>query len=230
MANLLEKLRKENNARDKLLTKQNNLIMTDMVVYLRSSDLCDYDIEVIRRELFGMIYEAQVRKEPASHVIGDDYKGFCTELMKSGRQKDFYEKFLEWAYIGVVGIGTLFVIELIFSGFVLEPFVHGNISMPVSYGFLISTCLIIVGALVVYWFFTKYSFELSRKGLSVYKVCFFAGFTFFFAGTLIIKRLLGDKNLFEINVLIPASIFAAAYLLVKVLTNRNANHIAETHS
>jgi len=228
MANLLEKLRKENNESDKLLTKENNLIMTDMVVYLRNSNLCDYDIEVIRRELFGMIYEAQLKNEPAGQVIGDDYKGFCEELMRNGRQKDFYEKFLEWAYIGVVGIETLFLIELISSGFVLELF-HGNISMPISFGFLISTCLIIAGALLVYWFLTKYSFELSRKGFTSYKVYFIAGFTFFFAGTLMIKFLLGDKNLFEINVFIPIMVLAASYLIVKVLGNRNANHIAETH-
>jgi len=228
MANLLEKLRKENNENDKLLTKENSLIMMDMVVYLRHSNLCDYDIEVIRRELFGMIYEAQLKNEPASQVIGDDYKGFCEELMRNGRQKDFYEKLLEWVYIGVVGIETLFLIELIFSGFVLELF-HGNISMPISFGFLISTCLIIAGALLVYWFFTKYSFELSKKGLSPYKVYFIAGFAFFFAGTILINVLLGDTNLFEINVFIPITVLAAAYLLVKVLGNRNANHIAETH-
>ncbi|MEL7657597.1 MAG: hypothetical protein AAGU75_17015, partial [Bacillota bacterium] len=74
MANLLENLRKENNGNDKLLSKENTLIMTDMVVYIRSSDLSDYDIEVIRRELFGMIYEAQLRNESAGQVIGDDYK------------------------------------------------------------------------------------------------------------------------------------------------------------
>lgn len=211
MANLLEKLRKDNNERDKLLTKENGLIMTDMVVYIRSSDLCDYDIEVIRRELFGMIYEAQLRNEAANQVIGDDYKVFCEELMMNGRQKDFYEKFLEWVYIGVVGMGTLFVIEIIFTGFILEPFVHGKISMPISYGFLISTCLIIAGALGIYWFFTKYSFEMSRKGLSFYKVYFIAGFTFYFAGTILIKHLLGDKNLFEINIFIPIAIFVTSY-------------------
>ena len=90
--------------------------MTDMIVYLRHSNLCDYDIEVIRRDLYGMIYEAQLKNEPAQHVIGDDYKGFCQELIMSGRQKDIYEKFLEWAHIGIVGIGTLFgILRALFS-------------------------------------------------------------------------------------------------------------------
>ena len=229
MTNLLDMLRKENNQRDKMLSEANNLIMTDMVVYLRSSDLCDYDIEVIRRELFGMIYEAQLRNESADLVIGKDFKSFCEELMKNGRQKSSYEKFLEWAYIGIVGIGVLLAIEIVFSGFFLEPFLHGNVSMPITTGFLLSTGLTLAGAVVVYWFFTKNSFELSRPGMTIYKVCFFTGFTFFFAGTVLIKVLMDDMNVFKINVFIPILFVTAAYLLIKILGDKNANHIAETH-
>jgi DNA-binding ferritin-like protein (Dps family) len=229
MANMLEKLRKENNKRDKLLTKENSRIMTDMVVYLRCSNLCDYDIEVIRRELFGMIYEAQLRNEPADQVIGDDPKGFCEELMKSGRQKDFYEKFLEWAYIVITGIGILFLIEIFLSSFFLKSFLHGNFNMPVSAGFLVSTVLIISGAVVIYWFMTKHSFELPGKGLNQYKILFIAGFMFYFTGAFIIKALMNDISLLRINVLIGIAGFAAAYLLVKVLGDRNANLIAATH-
>ena len=229
MANLVEKLRKENNKSDKLLSKENALIMTNMIVYLRSSDLSDYDIEVIRRELFGMIYEAQLRNESASQVIGDDYKSFCEELMKNGRQKGSYEKFLEWSYIGVVGIGVLFAIEFVYSGFIFEPFGHGNFNMPISSGFLISICMIMVGALGVYWFFTKYSFELSEKGITKNKVLYVIGFTLFFAGTLLIKFFFGNNNLFKINVLIPLGFFSIAYLAVRLLGDSNANRIAKTH-
>jgi DNA-binding ferritin-like protein (Dps family) len=226
---MLEKLRKENNASDKMLTKENGLIMMDMVVYLRSSDLCDYDIEVIRRELFAMIYEAQLRNEPADRVIGDDYKGFCEELMKNGRQKDFYEKFLEWAYIVITGVGTLFLIEVVFSGFILESFLHGNFSIPISAGFLVSTVLIILGAIVIYWFITKHSFELPGKGLNKYRILFLIGFVIYFTGAFMLKVLMDDISLLHINVLIGIACFAAAYLLVKVLGDWNSNQIAATH-
>lgn len=229
MANMLEKLRKENNKRDKLLTKVNSRIMMDMVVYLRCSNLCDYDIEVIRRELFGMIYEAQLRNEPADRVLGDDYKGFCEELMKSGRQKDFYEKFLEWAYILITGVGTLFLIEIVFSGFFLKSFVHGDFSMPVSAGFLVSTVLIILGAIVIYWFITKHSFELPGEGLNKYKMLFIGGFVIYFTGAIMLKVLMNDISLLHINVLISIAVYASAYLLVKVLGDRNSNLIAATH-
>jgi DNA-binding ferritin-like protein (Dps family) len=228
MANAVEKLRKENNERDKQLTTENGLLMIDMVVYLRCSNLCDYDIEMIRRELFGMIYEAQLRNEPARQVIGDSYKSFCDEITANGRQKDFYEKFLEWAYIIITGTGTLFLIEIVFSGFFLE-LIHGDFSMAVSVGFVISTVLIIAGAVVIYWYIKKHSFELPGSGFNKYKMLFLGGFVIYFTGAIMLKVLMNDNNLFHINVLIGIAGFAAAYLLVKVLGDRNANLIAETH-
>ncbi|MDD2189768.1 MAG: hypothetical protein PHV71_06085 [Eubacteriales bacterium] len=226
MSNLLKKLRKENNENDKLLSKENDQLMTNMVVYLRHSNLCDYDIEVIRRELFGMVYEAQLRGESSDMVIGENYKGFCEELMNSGRQKSFYEKFLQVAYIIIVGTGALFAIELIFSGFLLELFVHGNIYMSISIGLLVSTALMIAGSLAVYWFITKYAFELSGKGLTRYELFFIIGFAIYFTGLIIIKFFLDDIRLFEINVFIPLIIFASSYLLVKMLGERITDRIA----
>lgn len=228
MTNAIEKLRKENNERDKQLTRENGLLMTDMVVYLRCSNLCDYDIEMIRRDLFGMIFEAQLKNESARQVIGESYKSFCDEIMENGRQKDFYEKLLEWAYIIVTGAGTLFLIEIAFSGFFRE-LIHGNFIMPVSVGFLISTALIIAGAMVVYWYITKHSFELPGVGLNKYKMLFLGGFVLYFTGAILLKVLLDDISLFRINALIGIASFGAAYLLVKVLGDRNANFIAQTH-
>lgn len=228
MTNAVEKLRKENNERDKQLTKENGLLMTDMVVYLRCSNLCDYDIELIRRDLFGMIYEAQLRNEPVRQVIGEDYKSFCDEIMASGRQKDFLEKFLEWAYIIIVGAGTLFLIEIIFSGFFLE-LLHGNFSMQVSAGFALSTVLIIAGAVVVYAYITKHSFELPGRGMNKYKAFFIGGFVIYFTGAILLKVLMDKNNLFQMNVIIGLAGFAVAYLLVKLLGNWYSNLIAETH-
>ena len=229
MTNAVEKLRRENNERDKQLTKENGLLMTDMVVYLRCSDLCDYDIEMIRRDLFGMIYEAQLRNEPARQVFGSSYKSFCDEIMANGRQKDFYEKFLEWAYIIIVGTGTLFLIEIVLSGFFIKSFLHGEFSMPVSAGFAVSTVLIILGSVVIYWYFTKYSFELPGLGWNRYKVFFIAGFMIYFTAAILLKVFMNDISLFHINSLVGIAVFAAAYLLVKVLGDRNANLIAQTH-
>lgn len=229
MANMVERLRKENNERDQQLSEENNLIMTNMVVYLRSSDLCDYDIEVIRRELFGMIYEAQLREESARQIIGDNYKEFCEELMKSGRQKSLYEKFLEWAYVGTVGLGSLLFIEVVFTGFLFQSILHGNFNMDFSAGFIISTLMVVAEAEAFYWFFTKYTFELSVSGLSKYKILFIAGFALYFAATVLIKLKLDDSSLFQMNVLIPTVILASLYGLIKILGDRYTDRLVKTH-
>jgi DNA-binding ferritin-like protein (Dps family) len=229
MANMVEKLRKENNESDKQLLKENSLIMTDMVVYLRSSNLRDYDIEVIRRELFGMIYEAQLREESARQVIGNNYKEFCEELMKSGRQKGLYEKFLEWAYVGTVGFGSLLLIEVLFTGFLFQSILHGKLIMDFSAGFIISTLMIVAEAEAFYWFFTKYTFELSVFGLTKYKIIFIAGFALYFGATVLIKLKLDDSSLFQMNILIPAVIIASLYGLIKILGDRYADQTVKTH-
>ena len=229
MSNSLEKLRKENNSNDKLLTKENDRIMTDMVVYLRSSKLCDYDIEIIRRELFGMIYEAQIRLEPISQVIGTDYKEFCNQLMENGRQKSTYERILEWAYIGVVGAGVLFLIEVFFTGYIFDLMKNRQWNMPITTGFVLSAFVILGAALAVYWFFTKYSFELSGTGSFRYQMGFIVGFTALFVGIGMIKYLLGDQDLFRVNVAFPIILLGASYLLVKILGDKYADQMSETH-
>lgn len=229
MGNLLDILRKENNIKEKQLSKENNLLMTDMILYLKSSDLCEYDIEVIRRELFGMVYEAQLRGDHMSQVIGDDYKEFCEALMDNGRQKTVYEKFLEGAYIAVVGGGMLFLMEVLFSGAFLHPFRSGIFTMDITLGFLTSTAIILVAALAIYWLFTKHAFELSGEGALKYKMIFIAGFTVFFSGSILIKMFLGKQILFQLNFLYPATFLVLAYLTIKILGDRNADRLARTH-
>lgn len=223
MANRLKMLRKENNEKDKLLSRENSRLMTDMVVYLRSSSLCDYDIEVIRRELFGMIYEAQLRGETADQAIGSDYKGFCDELMESGRQKSFYEKVLELAYVLVAGLGILFVIETVFSGVLYKAFLRGDFTITLTLGFVVSAVLMIFGALAVYGYITRYSFKLPGKGLSRYRMFFLIGFVLYFSGTLGVRMLMDDIRLFQVNVFIPFAVFAAAYLIIKGLGDKTSS-------
>ena len=51
-------LLKQNNQREKELTKENNQVLTDMVVYLRESDLSDYNQELVRADLIEMVLDA----------------------------------------------------------------------------------------------------------------------------------------------------------------------------
>lgn len=229
MANQLEKLRKENNLLDKQLSKENNSIMTDMVCYLRSSDLCEYDIEIIRKELTGMALEAQLRSEKFSDVVGDDYKALCDELMKNGRQKTLYEKALEILYVLVFGAGTLFLVEILFSSTIINIVKFGQFAMPITSGFLVTTFITVVIAFSVYNYFTKNSFELSNHNRKT-QIIFIIGFTAVWTAVLLIRVFMGNTVLWSVNCLYPTAFLAIAFVLIKTLGDQHANNLFKVFS
>ncbi|SHI21410.1 hypothetical protein [Desulfosporosinus lacus] len=228
MANQLEKLRKENNVLDKQLSKENNTIIMDMVCYLRSSDLCEYDIENIRKELTGMALEAQLRNENFNDVAGDDYKALCDELMKNGRQKTLYEKALEILYVLVYGIGTLYLAEILFSSTIINIFKFGQFAMPITSGFLVSTFFAVVIAFSVYNYFTKNSFELSNHNRKT-QIIFIIGFTAVWTVVLLFRVFMGKTVLWSINFLYPTVFLAIAFVLIKRLEDQHVNNIFKTY-
>lgn len=229
MANQLEKLRKENNRQDKQLSKENNTIMTDMVCYLRSSDLCDYDIEIIRKELTGMALEAQLRNEKFNMVVGDDYKAFCDELMKNGRQKTLYEKALEIFYVLVFGLGIMYLVEVLFSQTIINIFKFGQFAMAITSGFLVSSFLAVVTAFGLYHYFTKNSFELTNLNRKN-QIIFIIGFTAVWTALVLIKVFMGKTVLWSVNCLYPAMFLAVAFGLIKTLGNLHVNNLFNTNN
>ncbi|TQI67320.1 hypothetical protein [Clostridium sp. KNHs216] len=225
-----KELRKENNKKDKLLTKENNRLLTDMIVYLHSGNLCEYDIEIIRKELLGMALETQIRNDDFRNVVGENYKTFCDELMKNGRRKTKYERALEWLSAGSFAIGVLFLFEYL-SDEILAGVKLGwnalSLNMPVSWGFTLSTLCCIPAAFLIYHFFSVNSFDID---LLKYKIMFglLVGFS---AAAIFAVRFFMDKMILcTVNVIYPAMLIAALYVLVKILETRHANYLAQTHN
>lgn len=220
--NLLKKLRKENNMQDKLLSKESNAIITDMVCYLRSSDLCGYDIEVIRKELTGMALETQLRNEKFNDIIAEDYKALCDELMKNGSKKTRYEKVLEIVYILVYGIFVLYLAEIVFSSTIINIFKSGQFSMQITLGFVISTLIAVGMGFGVYYFITKNSFELSKKKRKT-QVLFIIGFSAVWTTAVLSRLFMGKIFLLTINCLYPIVLLGLASLIIKFLNDKYAN-------
>lgn len=228
MSNALSKLRKENNKVDKELRDYDNVVLTDIIVYLHSSSLHEYDIEVMRKELIGMALEAQIRGEKLSDIIGEDYKSFCDELMKSGSTRTRYDMILESMYIIISGIIILFVIELIFSPSIIKMVTKGNFDMPISLGFLVSTAAIVGGAYGILWYITKNSFELTGKTSLKLKVSFVIVYAAIFAAVVFCKVKLNNNVIFTVNGLYTLSFLIVGFLVVNILTNKSINNYAKS--
>lgn len=220
--NKLKELRKENNAQDKRLSKENDAIITDMICYLRASDLCEYDIEVIRKELTGMALEAQLRNEEFNDVIGGDHKAFCNELMKNGSKKSLYANVLETAYILVHGILALYLFEIIISTTIINIVKFGQFSMQITSGFVISTSLAVGIGFAVFYYITKNSFELSNKNRKI-RVLFVIVFSAVWTIAVLLRLFMGETVLLTINCLYPIVFLALAYLIIKFLNDKYEN-------
>lgn len=230
MANALKNLQKENNRLEKQLTTDNDLILTDIVVYLRSSNLKDYDIEVIRKELIGMALESQLRGSSLKDTVGEDYKEFCDELIKNGREKTVYEKSLDYLTIFSAGVGFLYLLEVVFTSTIANIFTKADFTMPITLGFLISTAFNVIFALAIYWYISNKSFELSGKNRRKYQVVFILVFTVIFSSGVLFKIFFKDVVLFSINSLYPFLFFIIALVINKILTDRNIDSIAKTET
>ena len=92
------KLLRENNKSEKGLPKDASEILTDIVVYLRSSNLSMYNQELIRRDITQMLIEGDERGEFAKDVIGEDYEVFCDMLIAALPEPTAKEKRLAVIY------------------------------------------------------------------------------------------------------------------------------------
>lgn len=224
MTNTLVVIRKENNKQDKLVSKENTSILTDIVLYLRSSNLSDYSVEAIRKELRGMALESELRNEKFSDVVGVDYKDFCDELIKNGTQKTRYEKILENFQIFFWGVGFLVFVEIFFTSTITNIVTKGNFIMPIKLGFVISTACAIIFAYAFVRSITKNSFELSSKNHPIYKMAFIITFALLWALVLFLTIIFNKITLFSVNCLFPLIFFSIGIIVIKLLQTNNINN------
>jgi len=70
MNKLAKELLKKNNNREKAIFDENKEIYTNMIVYLRGSDLSEYNQEVVRGDIIELIIDGQQRGDNIKKVHG----------------------------------------------------------------------------------------------------------------------------------------------------------------
>lgn len=90
--NRVKELIKKNNEREKVMLNENVQIYTNMIVYLRGSELSDYNQEVVREDIIALILEGQDRGDSIQKVMGENYKEICDEIIDAMPKKTKKEK------------------------------------------------------------------------------------------------------------------------------------------
>lgn len=152
-------LLKENNKLEKSLSKESIEVLTDIVVYLRGSNISEYHQEEVRHDIIEMVAEGEGRNEDISVIIGNDYKEFCDEIISSIPSRSIKERIITSIANSLTYFVTLSVIWL-FSSIIFALINKNSLTLlPVTSGFIINTVLIISIAVLFVNFVCKTSFN-----------------------------------------------------------------------
>lgn len=222
MKSELQSLRKRNNELDKKLSKENDAVMTDMVVYLRVSNISEMQVEIIREDLLRMVLEAEARGDSISAVIGEDYKAFCDQIIENAIPKTMKEKVYEYLSILCSALTVLLTIDIIFSSSEIRRiFKEKSYEYPIDLGFIVSTIIITLSGIFIINYIGKKSFTLredetqSKPKNWSKRFMRSAIFGVGFALLVIVTVKLSKVVLFSVNIFVLLAVMIVLYVLNK---------------
>ena len=225
-----ERERTENFELGKTLTKENNEILTNIVCYLRVSDLTEEDQEEIISDVLRMFLDCEAEGKSIASMVGEDYKQYTQSIISAvNPNKTVYQKVKEYLPVIVGMFFVLLTIDFIFS--TLPKFVKGNFDFNLSYNYtldmLIKTVMITIIATTMVTYIGKKGFELSRILNSRRKNFIFrfsAGglFMLFLIATVVLQRTLSHIVILSINIrfIIGIIIVFWTYVVVKKVVKK----------
>ena len=203
-----KQLMRENNAFERALSPEFNQVLTDMVVYLRSAPVSEYNQELVRRDIGRMFLDAQRRGDSPADVIGEDYRQFCDQVLAEVPRLTVRERVLDGLSTSLVCLGVWGVIWLFNRG--LLAVVRGSWpDIPVTVGDLLVTVLILAAAGYLFHAFSRAAFSNSYTGL-FFKV-------FLILAALLVVGWVFDSRLGYLHFGIVLAGIALCFVLGKVL-------------
>ena len=217
-----KKLLKENNRFEKNLSKESNEVLTDIVVYLRGSAISEYHQEEVRRDISQMIFDGEKRNESVRDIIGEDYKSFCDEIVKSFSPRSKKERILEWLSSILLSCSTLSFIWLCSSALTALIGIDSTISiykLPVTLGQIISGIFIVFFSISIVIYVCKTTFDKSieEKKFKNYFIAWLILFVIF--GSIVFIVYFLKTVLFYIPYYIGLIIIIVTFILSKILEN-----------
>lgn len=201
------KLRKTNNHNEKKISKESEEIYTDMIVYLRFSDITLLQQELVRSDLIQMIIDGEERGENIEEILGGDYKKICDEIITAFPPKTKKDKFLQSVSIFTMSFSIILLIYFLsqFIPNLIQGSNQGTFDFRASY-FIIFPLL----GLVVYFsikFISNVKFKQSTPQKNNTKEFLLAwlSLSIFVAITVFLETVL-DQVLFEVSVFIVLGI------------------------
>ncbi|MCT2534935.1 DUF1129 family protein [Aquibacillus koreensis] len=216
-----------NNEQREKLSEENLQIYEDMLIYIRlKSNKSEQQTEEVLLELLDHMLEAQAEGKKASDIFGEDYKGYCDELIKEipGEKSSTIALFLGFIIIQFIAIIS---------------FVHGALGFALHYFFELGSdifqlslgkgfTIIIIDLLILYLFVkvvlkwiqgSAFKTKKPKKSLEFFQIWLIS--TTFIGSMVLIGYFMPDFGLtLDIPIITFAVIGAILYLISIILNKR----------
>lgn len=188
----VEKDRKENNKLSKNLTKENDRIFTDIVCYLRVSNISEVEQEEIISDILRMFLDWQEEGKSIESMVGEDYKKFTENIISAvNPEKSVPKKIKE--YLGILIEVFCILITIDFAFLYFPKLLKGNFNFNLTYEYELTMLIRFIIIFIVSCSFVNYicknSFELSKKSFSKLPIFIFG---FSASGLLILWGVLSE--------------------------------------
>lgn len=209
------KIRKENNKISEKLNKDNTKIYTDFVCYLRVSDLKAEEQEEIISDVLVMFLNWQQEGKSIEAMVGGDMKKFADEAIDAvNPHKSIFKNFKENLIMIIECSCILLTINFVFE--YLAKIIKGTtgISYVFDLSMLLSWAIIIGISYCAVNYIGKNSFKITKKGKhsKVTNFIFGASCAGFIIFTVIMRKELGNKQLFSFNIIYVAIIIGVYWI------------------
>lgn len=216
----------ENNAFEENLCPENNAVLTDIIVYLRSCPINEYQQECLRRDIGQMLADGEARGEDAQMVLGSDYRAFCEAIIHELPPRSLRAKL--FSLLSQFFLYTAVVLSIWLASSLLESLrTHTlNQPLPLTLGSLLSGLLLIAVSvgLVTYICRTAFSTPVQSQPFGFklrIAVFIFLGFFGFFVLFYLLSTFLTVPILhlpLSQAVMLTIFLFAGHYLVDRHLT------------
>lgn len=158
-------LRNENNRFEEKLSKETNDVLTDIVVYIKSTSISEYDQERVRRDIDEMLFEGERRGMSAAEIIGDDYKAFCDAVMCEVPKLSKAQRVMTAVQEVLAGVIVLLAIWTVFSPIIQLIKKEPWYLLPLRLSDLITATVIVAAAVPIVVYITKNVFTPKPAAL-----------------------------------------------------------------
>lgn len=150
-----------NNKKRELLTPENEVAYSDMLVYLRLSNVPEQQMEELLLEILDHLIEAQAENKNAYDIFGDNLQSYCDELISALPTQTKLEKASLIGFSISLLLAIQFGINAIISFFMFFFEKNNTLSSPPFsiLGTTLSVSIIILGILFILYLLKRYSFN-----------------------------------------------------------------------